>query len=219
MHTLYTFLTGPMAWIAFIVFFGGILYRFGSRAALAKKKDAVIYEYWSLRHALRSIAHWIVPFASTNSKNHPVLSLVTFIFHVLIFVVPLFLFAHIALFHEAFGISWWFLPDAVADALTVAVIGACLFFFVRRLTRNEVRYLTTPSDYVILLIVVAPFLSGFWAYHHLPGYAAMTLLHIFSGEVLLMAIPFTKLSHMFFFPFTRGYIGSEFGAVRLAKDW
>ncbi len=219
MHTIYSFLTGPLAWIAFIVFFGGIVYRIGSRAALAKKKDAVIYEYWSLRHAIRSIAHWIVPFASTNSKQRPILSLVTFVFHLLIFVAPLFLFAHITMINEAFNVSWWFLPDSVADGMTLVVIGACLFFLVRRLTQPDVRYLTTTSDYLVLLMVAAPFVTGFWAYHHLPGYAYATLLHIFSGEVLLMAIPFTKLSHMFFFPFTRGYIGSEFGAVRFVKDW
>lgn len=219
MHTLYTFLTGPMAWLAFIVFFGGILYQLISRARMAKKKDSVIYEYWSLRYALRSIGHWIVPFLSVNSRNRPAFSIITFVFHLLIFIAPLFLFAHITLINEAFNVSWWFLPDAVADVLTVVVIGACLFFLIRRLTQREVRYLTTPSDYVILFMVAAPFISGFWAYHHLPGYAYMTLFHILSGEVLLMAIPFTKLSHMFFFPFTRGYIGSEFGAVRFVKDW
>jgi len=40
-----------------------------------------------------------------------------------------------------------------------------------------------------------------------------------SGEVMLAIIPFTKLSHMLFFPITRGYMGSEFGGVRQAKDW
>jgi hypothetical protein len=44
-------------------------------------------------------------------------------------------------------------------------------------------------------------------------------MHILSGEVMLAAIPFTRLSHMLFFPFTRGYMGSEFGGVRHAKDW
>ena len=31
--------------------------------------------------------------------------------------------------------------------------------------------------------------------------------------------PWTGLSHALFFPFTRGYIGSEFGAIRHARDW
>ena len=53
-----------------------------------------------------------------------------------------------------------------------------------------------------------------------PGYLATALAsHIVSGEIMLMAIPFTRLSHMIFSPFTRAYMGSEFGAVRHVKDW
>jgi nitrate reductase gamma subunit len=219
MHAVYSFLTGPLAWVAFGIFFGGIVYRLASRALLARKRDAAVFEYWSFYHALRSILHWICPFASVNSRRRPVLSVVTFVFHLALLAAPLFLFAHITLINEAFEVSWWFMPDAVADVLTLAVLGACVFFFVRRKVRPEVAYLTTASDYAILALVAAPFLSGFWAYHQLPGHPVATLLHIFSGEVLLVIIPFTKLSHMFFFPFTRGYMGSEFGAVRFARDW
>ena len=36
------------------------------------------------------------------------------------------------------------------------------------------------------------------------------------GEIMLVAIPFTRLSHMIFSPLTRAYMGSEFGKVRHA---
>ena len=219
MHAIYNFVSGPLAWVAFIVFFGGILYQLISRALLAQKKDHYVYEYWSFRYALRSIMHWIVPFASTNSRNRPVLTIVTFVFHVCIFIAPLFLFAHITLIYDAFGISWWFMPDGVADILTLVVIGACIFFLVRRLVQPDVKYLSTPTDFVLLGLVAAPFITGYWAYHQWPGNEFMTILHMFSAEVLLVAIPFTKLNHLFLFFFTRGYMGSEFGGVRFARDW
>jgi nitrate reductase gamma subunit len=47
----------------------------------------------------------------------------------------------------------------------------------------------------------------------------MTIVHILSGEIMLAVIPFTKLFHMVLFPFVRGYMGSEFGGIRMAKDW
>ena len=47
----------------------------------------------------------------------------------------------------------------------------------------------------------------------------MAIAHILSGEIMIAAIPFTRLIHMIFFPFTRGYIGSEFGGIRHARDW
>jgi nitrate reductase gamma subunit len=82
-----------------------------------------------------------------------------------------------------------------------------------------VRYVTSASDYIILAIVAAPFITGFLAYYQWFGYQFFLNLHILTGEIMLVAIPFTRLSHMLFAPLTRAYMGSEFGGVRHAKDW
>jgi nitrate reductase gamma subunit len=47
----------------------------------------------------------------------------------------------------------------------------------------------------------------------------MIIIHITSGAVFLLVIPWTRLVHMIWFAFTRSYMGSEFGAVRHARDW
>ena len=219
MHDIYNFVSGPLVWIAFILFIGGSLYQLISRAILARKKDQAVYSYMSLFFALRSILHWIVPFGSVNSRSKPVFTIATFTFHLCLILAPVFLFAHVVLINEAWGISWWFIPDGGADIMTVLVILVCLFFLGRRLFLRDVKYLTSISFYLILGLVATPFITGFWAYHQLPGYTVMMLVHMLAGEILLAAITFTKLSHMLFFPFTRGYIGSEFGAVRHARDW
>ena len=219
MHDLYNFLTGPLAWLSFILFIGGSLYKLYSMAHLAKIKDPVVYEYMDIYYASRSIFHWIIPFRSENMKRNPVMTVVTFLFHICLILIPIFLFAHIMLWKEAWNISWWFLPDIIADIMTLIVIGSCIFFGIRRIRLPEVRYLTSRSDFVILGIVAAPFITGFLAYHQWLGDQWMLILHILSGEIMLAAIPFTRLSHAIFFVFTRGYMGSEFGAVRHAKDW
>jgi nitrate reductase gamma subunit len=90
---------------------------------------------------------------------------------------------------------------------------------IRRLTLPEVQFVTSASDYVILAIVAAPFVTGFIAYHQWINYQLFLILHILAGEIMLIAIPFTRLSHMIFSPFTRAYMGSEFGGVRHARDW
>jgi nitrate reductase gamma subunit len=205
--------------VSFILFAGGTLYRLISMAVLAKQKDAIVYEYFSLKYALRSIFHWIIPFATANWKKHPWMTLVTFSFHICLIVTPVFLLAHIILWKESWDISWWWISDAWADVFTVIVILCCMFFAIRRVVQPDVKFLTSPSDFVILAIVAAPFLTGFWTYHQWPGYEVMGILHILAGEIMLVAIPFTRLSHMIFFPLTRGYMGSEFGAVRKAIDW
>lgn len=48
MHDIYNFVSGPLVWIAFILFIGGSLYQLISRAILASKKDQAVYSYMSL---------------------------------------------------------------------------------------------------------------------------------------------------------------------------
>lgn len=219
MHSLYAFVSGPLVWISFILFIGGSLYRFITMAMLARKKDTVVYEYTSFFYALRSIFHWIMPFASVNMRKHPWMTVVAFAFHLCLLIAPIFVFAHIALVKESWDVSWAYISDGVADIMALIVIASCIFFLARRLILPEAKYLTSLSDYALLAIVAAPFVTGFWTHQQWFGYRLMGILHILSGEIMLVSIPFTRLSHMIFFPFTRGYMGSEFGAIRHAQDW
>ncbi len=219
MHDIYDFVSGPLVWVSFIIFFGGSIYRLISMVLLARKKEPMVFEYMSFYYALRSILHWIIPFGTVKWQKNPIFTIVTFTFHICLIFIPIFLFAHIILWKESWDISWWYISDNTADVLTIVVIASCVFFLVRRIVLPEVKYLTSISDYVILAVVAAPFITGFWTYHQFPGFRVMGIIHILAGEIMLAAIPFTRLSHMLFFPFTRGYMGSEFGAVRHAKDW
>ena len=219
MREIYNFVSGPLAWLSFILFFGGCLYRLVRLFMLVKEKEPFIFTYMSWKYSLRSIFHWIIPFGTVNWRRHPVLTVVTFVFHIGLVIAPIFLLSHIILLDEALNISWWALPDAWADVLTVVVIIGCVFFLVRRLTQPEVKFVTSASDFVILAVVAAPFITGFIAYHQWIDYPVMMVLHVVAGEVLLVAMPFTRLSHMLLSPFTRAYMGSEFGKVRHARDW
>lgn len=219
MNALYDFVSGPLAWASVALFIGGSAWRLYSLAKLSRVKDVYVYEYFSLKHALRSIGHWIVPFLNESSRKNPALTVVAFVFHLILLVAPLFVLGHVAMLDKAFGVSWPTLPDAAADAMSFAVVGACVFFAVRRMTVPEVKYVTSASDFAILLLAAAPFVTGILAYHQVAGTQFMTILHILSGEAMLVAIPFSRLSHMIYAPLTRAYIGSEFGAVRHARDW
>ena len=219
MHAIYAFVAGPLAWAAFLLFFGGLLMRVVQLLARVNKTEKFIFTYMSWKYSLRSIFHWIIPFGTVNWRRHPALTVVTFLFHICLLAAPLFLLAHMVLVDEAWWLSWWTLPDGAADAMTLIVIAGCLFFLIRRLTRPEVAFVTDASDYILLIVVAAPFVTGFLSYHQWLGVRWITILHMFSGEVMLAAIPFTRLSHMIFSVFTRAYMGSEFGKVRHARDW
>ena len=219
MFDIYQFVSGPLAWVAFIIFIGGCLYRLVSLLVLVHRKEPFIYSYMSWKYSLRSILRWSTPFATENMRRHPGMTIVTFAFHICLLITPLFLLAHIILIEEAWNLSWWSLPDGLADAMTLIVIAGCIFFLVRRLTNPEVVYVTSASDFVLLAIIAAPFVTGFLAYYQWFGYKFFVIIHILAGEIMLVAIPFTRLSHMITAPLTRAYMGSEFGGVRHARDW
>jgi nitrate reductase gamma subunit len=219
MDELYRLATGPLAWAAFIIFIGGSLFRLIYLITLVHRKEKFIYTYMSLKFSLRSILHWLTPFGTANWRLHPWLTVVTFLFHICLVLTPIFLLAHIVLWDEAWNLSWWALPDWLAMVMTVIVIAGGVFFFIRRRVTPEVAYVTSASDYGILLLTVAPFVTGLIAYFQWFDVRLFTLLHVLAGEAMLIAIPFTRISHMLFAPLTRAYMGSEFGGIRHARDW
>ena len=215
---MYEFASGPLVWIAFILFIGGGVYQVASMIHLARK-DKVVLPYFSLRYGLRSLAHWVVPYGSVNMRLHPVFTFVSFLFHLCLLATPLFLTAHNVLWRKAFGAALPSLPEVVTDITTVLVLAGGLFFAGRRILSPTVRKVTGPSDFVLLAVVLAPFATGFAAYHQWFDYDTVILLHVWTGAIWLAVIPFTRIAHMIFFAFSRMFMGSEFGAVRNAKDW
>ncbi len=216
--SLYNFVRGPLVWIAVLVFIGGSIYRIREMVLLAKK-EKVVFPYISLKLSLRSILHWVFPFASVNWRGRWVISTATFLFHIGLVILPIFLLAHNVLIYESWGISWWTVSEGFADIMTMIVIACCVFFFVRRIFAPEVKLVTFADDYFILLIAFLPFITGFLAYHQwLLPHKIMVILHMLFGALMLIAIPFTRLGHMLYFFLTRAYMGSDQG-YRHSKDW
>ena len=216
---MYDILTGPLLWITFIIFIGGMLARLVFLFYLSRKKDQVIYNHASFSWGIKSIVHWIIPWGSASMRNQPLFTLMVFSFHVTLLAVPLFLHAHNIMWDEAFGLSLWSIPDVVADIMTIILIASASFLVIRRIWRAEVRILTSAWDYTLLVLTTAPFITGFFAYHQWGPYEIFLIIHILSAQVLLILIPFTKLSHMILFFFTRAFIGFEMGGRRGARSW
>ena len=219
MNAFIDFIMGPMVWIAFLIFIFGLILKLVMIIKDVNAREHYVYSYLTLKHSLRSICAWLIPFFPKSTRQSPVFYSISYIFHLLLFIVPIFLMSHIVLINEAFQISWIALDDGLADILTVFVILALVFFAIRRQKVPEVKYLTSFKDYVLILIVALPFITGFLAYHQFFLYRWMVIAHVLSGEIMLILIPFSRFSHMIVAPLTRAYIGSEFGNVRHARDW
>ena len=216
--SIYNLVRGPFVWIAFLVFIGMSVYKV-RRLYLMAKNEKVVIPSIKGPAARKSILHWILPFGSRNWRMRWPVTITTFVFHIGLVFTPIFLLSHNVLWYESWGISWWSLSEKTADIMTLLVIITSLVFFLRRLFAPEVRFVTSSDDFLILAISFFPFLTGFLAYHEwLLPYKPMVIFHILFGEAMLIAIPFTRLAHMFYFFMTRALMGSQ-AAGWGGKDW
>ena len=167
--------------------------------------------------ALRGTAGWLFPRWGALT-GHPVLTLASMIFHLAMIITPIFLGAHILLWQRGLGLSWPALAQPLADALTLAGIVAGVVLIVQRIFARASRELSRLQDYLLPVLITIIFATGYLAMH--PGsdplsYEAVMLIHVVCGNLLLIALPFSKLSHVMLFPITR--LVSEMG-WHLAPD-
>lgn len=216
---MYEFVTGPLAWIAFGIFVIGMIVKVVSLLSLTSKKDKVVFNHLSLGWSIRSIFRWLIPFGSRSMREKPVLTIAIFVFHICLLAIPIFLLGHNILWDERWGITWWTLSEMTTDYMALIMVAAAVVLLIRRIVLPEVKIVTTAYDYLLLAIATAPFITGYIAYHQWFDYKTMLIIHILCGEIMLIAIPFTKLSHMILFFLTRAHIGSEFGQRRGAVTW
>ncbi len=215
---MYEFSRGPLVWIAFIILIAGSIYRIISTIRAARK-DKVVLPYMRWRFGLRSILHWTVPFGARNMRIRPMFVILSYLFHICLIVTPILTVGHVMLWKESWGISWWTLPDSLSKVMSVIVIIGGVAFLMRRISNPTVRFVSSTSDFILLTLVLAPFITGLMAYYQILAYEVIIILHMWTGAIWMAMIPFSRISHMLFFPLTRAYMGSEFGFVRHSRDW
>jgi len=244
MHQIYQFVGGPLVWFSFIVFFAGTIHqihRFFAEYSEQKatpeycppgfKKQPPIgwFSKGAIQTRFKMLTDWfskenrtrnIALFRATNVFGiHPVTSWTTLIFHVCLVIAPFYVLAHNLLLEEALGISFFSWSEAFIDGMTTVLLVCGAYFLYRRLFVRRVRAITTIYDYVMLLIAIAPFLTGFLAYHQIYDYQTMVILHILAGELMLIAIPYTKFAHMIYFFLQRFFVASEYSFGKGDRRW
>lgn len=153
----------------------------------------------------RETLSWVVPVKHMEAGNG-VFSASSFLMHVGIILVPLFLLDHIVLWQGLLGFGIPSLDPGVADVLALLTIGCGFVLLGLRIFRARHRMVSRPMDYVLLFLLLIPFLSGFLASHPSVNpfpWKIMMLTHLLSAEALFVAVPFTKLAHVVLFFFDR----------------
>jgi len=155
----------------------------------------------------------------TIAGTHPVMTLLTVVFHTLLFATPLLLLAHNRMLADSLGFGLPSLPDRVSDGMTVVFLLCGGAFLFRRLFLRRVRALTTAYDLLVLALTVLPFLTGFLAYHQVGHYPTMVTVHVLAGEAMLVLVPFTRLGHALFFFLYRFLLDGEYSFGQGKRAW
>ena len=148
---------------------------------------------------------WLFP-VTRWANRRPFFSIISIIFHVGLILVPLFLAAHIVLWKQGAGISWPAIPQVLADVLTLIVIigGPALFF--GRIFYKKARALSRLQDYIWPLLLAVPAFTGFLCANCglSPGtYQFWMLIHIWTANLIMILMPFTKIAHCILMPITQ----------------
>lgn len=205
MEAWINFARGPLFALSLLVFLLGMARHvlLQAHALLAGKGRRLKQVCW--RRAVLDSLSWAIPVRHLV-RGTIFISATSFLFHVGAVLVPLFAPGHILLWERFLGVALPSLSRAVADALSLTTVACCLLLLTYRVVIRRARDLSRRSDYVLLVLVLVPFASGYLAAHpqHSPvPWSGMLLLHVLSAEALLIAAPFTKLSHIVLFVFDR----------------
>ena len=218
MAQIYSFLTGPAFAVALLVFFGGMAFRLTRYfQGLDWRLERVAYRPYlsmGMKGGIHSFLKWLVPYGTCGWRGQPFFTLCFFLLHFGAVLVPLFLIGHNVILEQNFGFSLPVMPQLAADALTVLTIIGAVLIVLRRIALAEVRILTTWYDYFILALAVLPFITGFIARMHTEYYDFWLILHIVTGELMLILAPFTKLSHIVLYFASRWQLGADYSIKR-----
>ena len=148
---------------------------------------------------------WVFPFRKLLSKR-PFYSTISFLFHLGLISVPLFLAAHVLLWEGAVGFAWPALSQSVADVLTLVVIVTGVALFLGRVVPQGARSISRRQEFVWPLLLVVPFVTGFLCANSAlspKSYQWLMLVHVYSANLILVMIPFTKVAHCVLLPLSQ----------------
>jgi nitrate reductase gamma subunit len=206
MESFIEFMRGPLFRLCFVIMLLG-LFRillidiWGAYIAYRKAGDKSMP--WKL--IISRGFEWFFP-VNRVARNRPVYSIFSIFFHVGLILVPIFLFAHVQLWKQGIGISWFTLPYNWAYWLTLSTILFGFGLFIGRLLNKSSSFLSRKQDYFWPLLLLIPFVTGFICAHLniTPKiYQVFMFVHILSANFIFLLIPFTKIAHCVLMPLSQ----------------
>ncbi len=204
MDALIDFAKGPLFRLTFAIMCLGLLRLIvlsviNGLEAKGKAKDKDI----PLNYVRKLSWGFIIPVRSIRVK--PVYSIISILFHAGLIITPILLFDHNLLFENSLGFSLIGISISkdAADFLTILTIVTGLTLLIYRAADKSSRFLSRKQDYLWPILLVIPFVTGLIISQTAvdpAAYNAFFLIHILSGELIFITIPFTKIAHCVLMP-------------------
>jgi nitrate reductase gamma subunit len=206
MEALLEFSKGPLFRLCFGIMVLGLIRIFlldiwGIYKAYRKAGDKTMP--WKL--ILSRGLEWFFPVRRIGT-NRPLYSIFSVLFHIGLIIVPIFLFAHVQLWKESVGISWITLPYSWAYWLTISTIVFAIALLIGRTFNKSSSFLSRKQDYLWPILLLIPFVTGFVCAHlnvNPNAYQFFILMHVLSGDLIFILIPFTKIAHCVLMPLSQ----------------
>jgi len=195
--TLLDFARGPAMFWAMTLMVIGIVWRLAGAVLLARRRDRSTPRGDNrIAAGLRAVAMRSVP-PHELEKNITFQHITGYAWHLGWFATFLFFAPHIPFLKSILGFGWPGLPNqaiVILAAITLAILVALL---VRRMIHPVLKVISDLDDYISVLLVCGPLVTGIVTYAHLfpAQHETMIALHILSVEALMVWLPFGKIFH------------------------
>ena len=122
--------------------------------------------------------------------------------------------AHELVWKALLGFGWPSLSLPIIDLLAAGALVAMIVLFFNRLSNPVLRLLSRPADYLNLLFVFLPMITGFFLTHgSSPRYEIGFTIHVLTVDLMLIWIPLSRISHFMFYFVSKARHGAQFAAA------
>jgi nitrate reductase gamma subunit len=211
------FARGPLFYAALLIFIGGMSYRLVRVLLLGWSRDRVPSKGskalgMGISYAKAAVIWPFIPWVKKTFVSNPLMYLAGGLFHLGLFVVIFLGTAHMLAWKSLLGFGWFTLPLPVVDWFAAVAIVAMIALLINRLVHPVLKLLTGLPEWLNWLFVFLPMVTGYAMTHHMFfAYEVLFSLHMLAVDMMLIWIPFSRISHFMFYFFSRAIHGTQFG--------
>jgi nitrate reductase gamma subunit len=210
--TLLDFARGPALQWSLIILIFGVVWRLVGALLITRTKDlSTPRRRTAFRDGLKTIATRSLP-EHQFEKRIRFQHVTGYAWHIALFISVLFFGPHILFFESILGFGWPHLPNDIILVTAAIALAILLALLIRRTSHPVHRLISNADDYISMIVVIVPIVTGILAFAHIGGrYETLLAIHLLSVEALFVWFPFGKLMHTAMtFP-SRYLAGASFG--------